>query len=339
VLLAGTVVKRASLHNADIIAALDVRIGDMIFVEKGGDIIPKITGVDFTLRPPDARQLVFTNLCPECGTKLIRQQGEAAHFCPNEDGCPPQIKGRLEHFISRRAMDIESLGEGKISLLYEKGLVKNAADLYDLKYENLLGLEKIIESTEGGKSKKISFREKTVENILKGIENSKKIPFPRVLFALGIRHIGETVAKKLALHFGSIDALLSATTTELVDIPDIGERIASSIENYFAKPEHVEMISRLRKAGLQFSVKQTAMASALKLGGKSFVVSGVFAGYSRDGIKKTIEDNGGRVVSSISAKTDFVIAGEKMGPEKKKKALDLGVPIISEEDFNAMVES
>jgi DNA ligase (NAD+) len=311
----------------------------MVFVEKGGDIIPKITGVDFTLRPPDAALLVFANLCPECGTKLIRQEGEAAHFCPNEDGCPPQIKGKLEHFISRKAMDIDSLGEGKISLLYEKGLVKNAADLFDLKYEDLLGLEKIIEAGEDGKSKKISFREKTVENILNGIKASTAVPFHRVLFALGIRHIGETVAKKLALHFGSIDNLMNATTAELIEIPDIGERIASSIENYFAKPEHLEMINRLRKAGLQFSVKQTTTASALKLSGKSFVVSGVFVGYSRDGIKKAIEDNGGRVLSSISAKTDFVIAGEKMGPEKKKKALDLGVPIISEEDFNAMVES
>lgn len=337
VLLAGTVVKRASLHNADIMAKLDVRLGDMVFVEKGGEIIPKITGVDFTLRPPDALPLQFIRNCPECGTPLVRNEGEAAHFCPNEDGCPPQIKGKLEHFISRKAMDIDSLGEGKISLLYEKGLLSNAADLYDLNFEDLLGLEKVIQDEESGKTKKISFREKTVENILKGIEASKQVPFPRLLYALGIRHVGETLAKKLAAHFTDIDRLILAGEEELIAIPDIGERIASSIQDYFSKTEHIIMIERLRRIGLQFFIPDTQTSASSKLGGKSFVVSGVFSGYSRDGIKKAIEDNGGKVVSSISSKTDFVLAGENMGPEKKKKAGELGVQVISEDEFNGMI--
>lgn len=337
VLLAGTVVKRASLHNADIIAKLDVRIGDMVFVEKGGEIIPKITGVDFTLRAPEAEKLQFISNCPECGTPLVRNDGEAAYFCPNEDNCPPQIKGKLEHFISRKAMDIDSLGEGKISLLYEKGLVNNAADLYELKYQDLLGLEKVIEDEEIGKSKKISFREKTVENILKGIEASRNISFPRLLYALGIRHVGETVAKKLAAHFENINSLMSATAEELIAVPDVGERIAFSILEYFSKPEHKAMIERLRQHGLQFEVQRIESAAGSKLEGKSFVVSGVFSGYSRDGIKKTIEDNGGKVTSSISSKTDYVLAGENMGPEKKKKAEELSVTIISEAEFNQLI--
>jgi DNA ligase (NAD+) len=337
VLLAGTVVKRASLHNADIIAKLDVRLNDMVFVEKGGEIIPKITGVDFTLRAPDAEMLMFTSICPECGTPLVRKIGEAAHFCPNEDNCPPQIKGKLEHFISRKAMDIDSLGEGKISLLYEKGLVNNAADLYDLEYQDLLGLEKLIEDEESGKSKKISFREKTVENILKGIEASRNISFPRLIYALGIRHVGETVAKKLAAHFQDIDSLISAKVEELIAVSDVGERIAFSILEYFSKPEHIAMIERLRQHGLQFEVQRKENLASSKLQGKSFVVSGVFTGYSRDGIKKAIEDNGGKVTSSISSKTDFVLAGENMGPEKKKKAEELGVAIIGEAEFNAML--
>ncbi|MBE0663668.1 MAG: NAD-dependent DNA ligase LigA [Bacteroidales bacterium] len=337
VLLAGTVVKRASLHNADIIAKLDIRLDDMVFVEKGGEIIPKITGVDFTLRAPEAAKLQFISICPECGTTLVRNEGEAAYFCPNEDNCPPQIKGKLEHFISRKAMDIDSLGEGKISLLYEKGLVNNAADLYDLKYQDLLGLEKVIEDQESGKSKIISFREKTVDNILKGIEASRSISFPRLLYALGIRHVGETVAKKLAAHFENINSLMSATAEELIAVPDVGERIAFSITEYFSKPEHKAMIERLRQHGLLFEVQGKESAGSSKLEGKSFVVSGVFSGYSRDGIKKAIEDNGGKVTSSISSKTDFVLAGENMGPEKKKKAEELGVAIIGEAEFNAML--
>lgn len=337
VLLAGTVVKRASLHNADIIAKLDVRIGDTVFVEKGGEIIPKITGVDLTLRPHHSTPLEFIANCPECGSTLIRNEGEAAYFCPNEDECPPQIKGKLEHFISRKAMDIESLGEGKISLLYERGLVKNVADLYELRYDDLLGLEKVIDDEESGKSKKISFREKTVENILKGIENSKKVPYNRVLFALGIRHVGETVAKKIASHFRDIDQLKLAKLEDLIAIPDVGERIALSVVTYFSKSEHLEIIERLRMHGVQLSSADPKKVIGGKLEGKSFVVSGVFQYYSRDDIKHAIEENGGRVVSSISTKTDFLLAGSNMGPEKKKKAEELGIPIISEDDFKSMI--
>jgi DNA ligase (NAD+) len=282
-------------------------------------------------------RLEFISHCPECGTALIRNEGEAAYFCSNEDGCPPQIKGKLEHFISRKAMDIDSLGEGKVSLLYEKELVRNAAGFYTLTYADLLGLEKVTDSDDG-KSKKTSFREKTVENILKGIEASKMVAFPRVLFALGIRHVGETVAKKLAMHFKNIDELMAASDDDLVAVPDVGERIAFSVKEYFARPDHIEMIARLREYGLQMSIDDTLLPKGGKLDGKSFVVSGVFNSFSRDGIKKAIEDNGGKVVSSISAKTDFLLAGEKMGPEKKKKAEKLLVSVISEEDFLRMLE-
>ncbi|MDP2424240.1 MAG: NAD-dependent DNA ligase LigA [Bacteroidales bacterium] len=337
VLLSGTMVKRASLHNADIISQLDVRIGDTVIVEKGGEIIPKIVEVELSLRPRNSSPVAFIAHCPECGTALLRNEGEAAHFCPSEDGCPPQIKGKLEHFISRRAMNIDSLGEGKIALLYDKGLAKNVADLYDLEYNDLLGLEKVIESPETGKSKMISFREKTVENILNGIETSKLAPFHKVLFALGIRHVGETVAKKVTAHVGNLDRLISATNDELTAIPDIGERIAASIKDYFSNSAHLQIIERLRAHGLKFSSEKPASTSRNRLGGKSFVVSGVFSGYSRDGIKKAIEDNGGKIVSAISSKTDFVLAGENMGPEKKKKALELGIPIISEAEFDSMI--
>jgi len=335
--LAGTVVKRASLHNADIIAQLDVRIGDYVFVEKGGEIIPKIVGVNLEKRPPDAQPVRFIEYCPECGTKLVRKEGEAAYYCPNEDYCPPQIKGKLEHFISRKAMNIESLGEGKIEILYDKGLVKNPADLYELTYDKLLGLEKVIPSEEGKKPKKISFREKTVNNILKGIEQSKKVPFPRVLYALGIRYVGETVAKKLAFHFKSIDRLKAASFDELVEVEEIGEKIAHSVINWFDKPAHVEMVERLRRHGVQMELKEEESKVSDVLEGKSFVVSGVFEKYSRDEIKALIEQYGGKNVSSISSKTDYVLAGDKMGPSKKEKAEKLGIPIISEQDFEAMI--
>jgi len=334
--LAGTVVKRASLHNADIIAQLDVRIGDYVYVEKGGEIIPKIIGVNFEKRSPDAKPVKFIEYCPECGTKLVRKEGEAAYYCPNEDACPPQIKGKLEHYISRKAMNIDSLGEGKIELLYDKGLVRNPADLYDLTFDKLYGLEKIIPSEDGKKSKKISFKEKTVENILKGIEKSKEVPFPRVLYALGIRYVGETVAKKLAFHFKSIDALKQASIEELVNVEDIGERIAESVVNWFKKEQHIEMVERLKKHGIQFEIVEEFTVSDV-LEGKTFVVSGVFEKYSRDEIKELIEKYGGKNVSSISSKTDFVLAGDKMGPAKKEKAEKLGVPIISEEDFEKMI--
>ncbi len=334
--LAGTVVKRASLHNADIIAQLDVRIGDYVYVEKGGEIIPKIVGVNLEKRSPDAKPVKFIEYCPECGTKLVRKEGEAAYYCPNEDACPPQIKGKLEHYISRKAMNIDSLGEGKIELLYDKGLVRNPADLYDLTFDKLYGLEKIILSEDGKKQKKISFKEKTVENILKGIEKSKEVPFPSVLYALGIRYVGETVAKKLAYHFKSIDALKQSSIEELVYVEDIGERIAESVVNWFKKEQHIEMVERLKKHGIQFEIVEEITVSDV-LEGKAFVVSGVFEKYSRDEIKELIERYGGKNVSSISSKTDFVLAGDKMGPAKKEKAEKLGIPIISEEDFEKMI--
>jgi DNA ligase (NAD+) len=335
--LAGTVVKRASLHNADIIAQLDVRVGDYVYVEKGGEIIPKIVGVNIKKRRADVKPVKFIEYCPECGTKLVRKEGEAAYYCPNEDECPPQIKGKLEHFISRRAMNIDSLGEGKIELLYDKRLVLNPADLYDLTYEKLFGLEKIIPPDEGKKPKKISFRDKTVRNILKGIENSKKVPFPRVLYALGIRYVGETVAKKLAFHFKSIDSLMDASFDELIMVEEIGGKIAESIIKWFGKSQHVEMVNRLKAHGLQFEIKEQESAVTNILDGKAFVVSGIFEKYSRDEIKKLIEKYGGKNVSSISSKTDYVLAGDKMGPAKKEKAEKLGIPIISENEFEKMI--
>ncbi len=335
--LAGTVVKRASLHNADIIAQLDVRIGDWVYVEKGGEIIPKIVGVNMEKRNPDSTPVAFISHCPECGTPLIRKEGEAAHYCPNEDACPPQIKGKLEHFISRKAMNIDSLGEGKIEMLFDHNLVKNAADLYDLTHDKLIGLEKIIPASEGKKEKKISFKEKTVKNILKGIEQSKNVPFPRVLYALGIRYVGATVAKKLAYHFKSIDALQQASFELLVAVDEIGDVIAQSVINWFQKPEHLSMIERLKVKGVQMELTGESSVVSDVLQGKSFVVSGVFENHSRDEIKKLIEQYGGKNVSSISSKTDYVLAGANMGPAKKEKADKLGIAIISEEEFEAMI--
>jgi DNA ligase (NAD+) len=336
--LAGTIVKRATLHNADIIANLDVRIGDMVYVEKGGEIIPKIVGADLDQRSPLSVPVEFIKNCPECGTPLIRSAGESAHYCPNETGCPPQIKGKLEHFISRRAMNIDSLGEGKIELLFDKGLVTNIADLYDLHYENLLGLEKLYPETEDKKEKKISFREKTVQNILQGIESSKQVGFERVLYAIGIRYAGETVAKKLANHFGSIDALINAKLEELTEAEEIGEKIAQSIISFFSNPENIKIIDRLKAKGLQFALnrKEEYMKST-KLKGLSFVVSGVFEDFSRDEIKKMIEEHNGKNVGSLSGKTSYLLAGENMGPEKRRKAESLGIPIITENDFLKMI--
>jgi DNA ligase (NAD+) len=334
--LAGTIVKRASLHNADIIAKLDVRIGDTVLVEKGGEIIPKIVEVVQNLRPADAMPVEYISNCPECNTPLVRAEGEAAWYCPNEDECPPQIRGKIEHFISRRAMNIDSLGEGKVELLYDKGIIKNVADLYDIKAEQILGLEKEY-VLEDGKVRVVRFREKTVENILKGIEESKKVPFDRLLFALGIRYVGETVARKLARHFRDIHLLLAATEAELLEVEEIGERIAESLMAWFDKPAHLNLIKRIGDHGLQMVLTDEHSAKISdKLAGKSFVVSGVFT-VSRDEIKKMIEDHGGRNVGSISSKTDYVLAGDKMGPEKLKKAEKLGVPIISEDEFRALI--
>jgi len=337
VLLAGTTVKRASLHNADIIAQLDVRIGDTVYVEKGGEIIPKIVSVNLDKRPAGVQPVKFIDRCPECSTPLVRKEGEAAYYCPSEDTCPPQIKGKLEHFISRKAMNIDSLGEGKIEMLYDHGLVKNMADLYDLTYDMILGLEKVLPAEEGKKEKRLSFRKKTAENIIKGIEQSKSIPFPRVLYALGIRYVGETVAKKLAAHFRTIDRLMAASFEELILVEEIGEKIAESVLLFFQKPVHREIVERLRAHGVQMEIKETQVSEPQLLLGKSFVVSGIFEHHSRDEIKALIERFGGKNVSSISSKTDYVLAGANMGPAKKQKAESLRVPIISEEEFEGMI--
>ncbi len=324
VFLAGTTVKRASLHNADIIEKLGLHEHDTVFVEKGGEIIPKITAVDLKKRKKGAKKIKYATVCPECDTLLIRKEGEAAHYCPNENGCPPQIKGRMEHFISRRAMDIDSLGGETIGLLYDVGLVKNMADIYDLKEEDIIKLERM--------------GEKSAENLLNGIEASKKIPFERVLYAIGIRHIGETTAKKLAYKFKNIDALVKAGEAELLETGDVGEVIARSIREYLSDKKNLEIISRLKRKGLNFELSGEALANQTeKLKGLTIVVSGSFKSFSRDAIKKAIEMNGGRSTGSVSGNTSLVIAGEDMGPEKKKKAEKLGVRIISEEDFIKMI--
>lgn len=322
--IAGTVVKRASLHNADIIKNLDLHLGDTVFVEKGGEIIPKITGVDAAKRHPMALPVEFIEDCPECGTPLVRNEGEAAHYCPNETGCPPQIKGKMEHFVSRKAMDIDGLGQETIELLYNQGLANSIADLYLLKKEQLSTLERM--------------GEKSAQRILDGLEESKKAPFERVLFALGIRYVGETVAKKLAKEVHSIDNLRQKTKEELTEIDEIGDRIAESILDFFSKPEHIEMIEFLKNKGLQFQVSgELLRIRTEKLKGLSIVISGTFEKHSRDELKQMIEQNGGKNVGSISKKTNYVLAGENMGPSKFEKAEKLGIPIISEEEFLKML--
>jgi DNA ligase (NAD+) len=336
--VAGTTVKRASLYNADKMQELDLHYDDMVYIEKGGDIIPKIVGVDTAQRQTSAKPVQFISECPECDTPLVRLSGDAIHYCPNSMSCPPQIQGKIEHFISRRAMNIESLGQGKTELLIRNNKISNIADLYDLKYNNIIGLEKIITDPLTGKKKKVSFREKTVKNILSAIEGSKNIPFERVLFALGIRHLGETMAKKLAQHFGSLDSLMNASTEDLLAVDDVGEKMAASIHDHFDDLGNIQIIERLRQAGLQFSTDQTTASDGKSLTGKSFVVSGVFEKYSRDEIKTLIETNGGEIKSSISSKTSFVVAGDNMGPEKRKKAESLQIPVISEDELEAMIE-
>lgn len=325
VLLAGTTVKRASLHNADQIAKLDIREGDTVFVEKGGEIIPKIIGVDFTKRPADSVPTKYITYCPECGTELVRKEGEAQHFCPNDTGCPTQITGRIQHFISRKAMDIEGMGSETVELLFKEGLIANYADLYTLTKEQVMPLERMAE--------------KSAENLVQGVAASKSIPFERVLFALGIRYVGETVAKKLAKAYKNIDALMAASYEELVTVDEIGERIAESVINFFTEPTNLEIIDRLKSYGLQFSLSEAQLENQTdKLKGQTFVVSGVFETVSRDELKKLIEDNGGKVASSISSKTSFVVAGDNMGPSKRTKAESLGVPIISEQEFLQKLE-
>ena len=320
--LAGTIVKRASLHNADQIAKLDVRLGDAVFVEKGGEIIPKIIGV--AQRGNQKEPTKYITNCPECNSVLERVAGEANHYCMNFYGCPPQIIGRIQHYISRKAMDIEGLGGETVGLLYQNNLVKNYADLYKLKVEQLLPLERMAQ--------------KSAENLVNGVAASKKIPFENVLFALGIRFVGETVAKKFAKHYKNIDALQKATLEELITVDEIGERIAKSVIDFFANKENVETINRLKSVGIQFEIVEKINLNATnKLEGKIFVVSGVFTKFNRDDLKKAIEDNGGKVGSSISAKTNFVVAGDNMGPAKLEKATQLGVTIISEDDFIGMI--
>lgn len=320
--LAGTIVKRASLHNADQIEKLDIRIGDFVFVEKGGEIIPKIIAV--AQRGAEIEPTKYITHCPECQTELVRSEGEANHFCPNFYGCPPQIIGRIQHFITRKAMDIDGLGGETVALLYNAGLVANYADLYALQKEQILPLERMAE--------------KSAENLIQGIENSKTIPFERVLYALGIRYVGETVAKKLAKHYKSIDAIAQASIMDLILVDEIGDKIAQSVVQFFDNYENQLIIERLKQYGVQLESAAEAALLSEKLKGKTFVVSGVFELYSRDELKKAIEDNGGKVGSSISAKTDFVIAGDNMGPAKLEKANQLKIAIISEVDFKLMVE-
>jgi DNA ligase (NAD+) len=322
--LAGTIVKRASLHNADQIEKLDIRIGDTVFVEKGGEIIPKIIEVDLSKRPDNSEPTKYITHCPECQTELIRSEGEANHYCPNFYGCPPQIIGRIQHYISRKAMDIEGLGGETVALLFNNGLVHNYADLYELTVEQILPLERMAQ--------------KSAENLVRGVENSKKVLFERVLYALGIRFVGETVAKKLAQHYKNIDALSQASLMDLVLVDEIGERIAQSVVDFFENKENGIIIDRLKSYGVQFETIEIINPNATdKLAGKTFVVSGVFEEFSRDDLKKAIEDNGGKVGSSISTKTDYVVAGLNMGPAKLDKAVKLNIPIITENDFMKMI--
>jgi DNA ligase (NAD+) len=324
--LAGTIVKRASLHNADQIEKLDIRVGDTVFVEKGGEIIPKIIAVDFSKRPESTAPTQYITHCPECQTELVRSEGEANHYCPNFYGCPPQIIGRIQHYISRKAMDIEGLGGETVALLYNNHLVQNYADLYELKVGQILPLERMAQ--------------KSAENLVNGVAKSKEIPFERVLYALGIRFVGETVAKKLAKHYKSIDALSQATLMDLVLVDEIGEKIAQSVVEFFENQENRIIIDRLKNYGVQFEIIERINPNATdKLVGKTFVVSGVFSVFSRDDLKKAIEDNGGKVGSSISAKTDYVVAGDNMGPAKLEKASKLNIPIITENEFIALIDS
>ena len=343
--LAGTIVKRATLHNADFIEQLDLHYDDIVSVEKGGEIIPKITAVDLNKRKDNSQKVTFITHCPECGTQLINIEGETAWYCPNTLGCPPQIKGRIEHFISRKAMNLESLGEGKVEVLFDNNLIKDYSDLYKLTYNDLFGLEKIItledEETQENIIRKVSFKEKTANNILEAIEKSRSVPFTRVLFALGIKYVGETTAKLIAKTMGSIDNIINASIEELTEIEEVGEKIAVSIKDFFADERNIDIINKLKEAGLQFEQeKKTSQddSSSDILSGKSIVVSGVFSTMSRDEIKQLIEDLGGKNVSSISSKTSFVLAGDKMGPEKRKKAETLGIEIKSEAEFLEMIE-
>ena len=324
VLLAGTVVKRASIHNADQIALLDIRLGDMVYVEKGGEIIPKITEVELSERDEDSRPFEYITLCPECGSKLVRYEGEAKHYCPNAAGCKPQIIGRIEHFVKRKAMDIEGLGGETIELLWENGLIRNISDIYYIDPVQLAALPRL--------------GEKSAANILEGVRLSKEVAFERVLFALGIRFVGETTAKYLASHFRTLDAIAHASVEELSEAEEVGKKIADAIVEYFASEENLQIIERLRSAGLQFEVKDKVRESNA-LEGKSVVISGKFAGMSRDDMKTLVEKHGGRNLAAVSANVDFIVAGDNMGPAKRQKAEKLGVRIIDETEFMAMISA
>ena len=322
VLLAGTTVRRATLHNAEQMALLDIRPGDMVYVEKGGEIIPKITGVELSERPADSEPFRYIDRCPECGTPLVRYEGEAKHYCPNQSGCRPQIIGRIIHFIRRKAMDIEGLGEETVELLYENGLLHDISDLYDLRAPQLSCLPRL--------------GEKSAENIIRSIRRSTEVPFRRTLFGLGIRFVGETTAKYLADHFRSLDAVMHATREELVEADEVGDKIADAIREYFADAENLRIIERLRAAGVRFESEARELASQA-LSGKSFVISGKFRDHSRDELKELIELHGGRNLAAVSGNVDFLVAGENMGPAKLKKAEKLGIRIISEQEFGAMI--
>jgi DNA ligase (NAD+) len=321
--LAGTKVKRASLHNADEIARLDVRIGDWVFVEKGGEIIPKITGVDLTKRGMFSEPTAFLSHCPACETALVRTEGEAAWYCPNEMGCPPQRKGRMEHFIQRKALNIDGLGAETIDLLFEKKLIADSADLYTLTYEQLIGLER--------------FADKSARNLLAGIDKSKSVPFPKVLFGIGIRFVGATVAEKLAEHFGSLENIAKATHDELIQAPEIGEKIALSVLAFFQDPASVQFVEKLQSAGVQLAMPEGKEAESDALAGLSFVISGVFSTFSREELQDKIKANGGKLISSVSAKVNYLVAGENMGPAKLEKATKLGVKILTETEFVEML--
>jgi DNA ligase (NAD+) len=323
--LVGTTVKRASLHNADQIEKLDIRVGDTVFVEKGGEIIPKVVGVDFSKRPLNSLPTSYITHCPDCNSELIRTEGDAKHYCPNEYGCPTQITGRIQHFISRKAMNIDGIGAETIELFFKEGLIKNYADLYNLTVSQIIPLERMAE--------------KSAQNIVLGIEQSKEIPFEKVLFALGIRFVGETVAKKLAKHFKSIDNLMNATFDELITVDEIGEKIAASVINFSTNATNIELVKRLKSYGVQMEVSAASLKNTSSiLQGKIFVVSGVFSHFNRNDLKKSIEDNGGKVASSISSKTTFVIAGDNMGPSKLAKAESLAIPVITEFDYLKLLE-
>ncbi|MGM9508647.1 NAD-dependent DNA ligase LigA [Larkinella sp. GY13] len=340
VLLAGTVVKRASLHNSNEIQRLGVMLNDTVFIEKGGEIIPKITGVDLSQRTEASLPIVYPTVCPACETPLVRKEGEAHFYCPNEKACPPQLQARFEHFIQRRAMNIESLGEGKIEMLIDRGLVRSPADLYELTVEKLLGLEKAFLDLETGKKRVVSLREKSVENILTAIERSKAQPFSNVLFAIGIRYVGNTTAEKLADYFGNIDALRAASHEALLGVPEVGDRIAQSVVAWFADSDNQVFIERLRLAGLQMETDRVAVEKKGEtLVGKTFLYTGTFANFSREELENEIEAHGGKLLSGVSKKLNYLIVGENPGPSKVEKATKMAVPMIGEDEFLAMLSS